>query len=542
MGNAGVGQYFLSRSVRVRTWIVVALLAVFAAVPAQAAGKVALVMANAGYRNVPQLPNPPADAALVARSLRAAGFDRVDIAQNLDKSGMEAALRAFGARAEGAEVAMIYYAGHGIEVGGRNFLIPVDARLLRDRDAELDAVSLDTVLAVTEGASMRVILLDACRENPFANNMQRAGAGRSVGRGLGRVEPANDTLVVYAAKAGAIAADGDGGNSPFAAALAKRIVEPGIEINFVFRRVRDDVLAATGRRQEPFIYGSLSGSEIYLVIGTTTNSRQPLVNTADAAQFELASWQGALKADSEEGYSDYLQRYPQGSYANMARANLARIRRGAQPAAPATPIAQVTGAARWGLTDFELQNLGASDLLKKAGFPARTSEVRSAAEAGDGAAAHLLGIAYGFGLQGMPDDPVQAIRWYKQSANAGYGAAMASLGWYYDTGKGVTQDFAQAAQWYQRAADINDQWGLYGIGSLYRQGKGVPQDYAKAMQFYRRAAELNNNSAIADIGYMYEYGLGVTANRQLAIDWYKRAATLGNSWAKDNLKRLGVSS
>ena len=141
---------------------VLALLAL-CAMPASAAGKVALVIANAGYRNVPQLPNPPADAALVARSLKAAGFDRVDIAQNLDKSGMEAALRAFGARAEGAEVAMIYYAGHGIEVGGRNFLIPVDARLLRDRDAELDAVSLDTVLAVTEGARMRVILLDACR-------------------------------------------------------------------------------------------------------------------------------------------------------------------------------------------------------------------------------------------------------------------------------------------------------------------------------------------------------------------------------------------
>ena len=341
-----------------RLLLLVAVL--LASAPAHAAGKVALVIANAGYRNVPQLPNPPADAALMARSLKAAGFTQVDIAQNLDKVGLEAALQAFGEKADRADVALIYYAGHGIEVAGRNYLVPVSARLLRDRDAELEAVSLDTVLSVTEGARMRVVLLDACRENPFANQMARTGAGRSVGRGLARVEPAGDTLIVYAAKAGAIAADGDGANSPFATALARRIVEPGVEISFVFRRVRDDVLAATSQRQEPFIYGSLSGAETYLV---PPNGRPAPV----AIDAEALSWQGALLANSASGFNDYLKRYPAGSYAALARANLDRLRGAGSSTPPAgqrvpalavPSIAQTMTGAKFGDFGVDLSARG----------------------------------------------------------------------------------------------------------------------------------------------------------------------------------------
>jgi uncharacterized caspase-like protein len=169
---------------------------------------------------------------------------------------------------------VIYYAGHGIEMGGRNYLIPVDARLQTDRDVEFEAVPLDQVLSSTEGArKLRLILLDACRENPFARQMRRTVAARAIGRGLARIEPDGGTLVAYAAKDGEVALDGEGQNSPFVTALIRHIATPGVEINKLFRLVRDDVLAATGRKQEPFVYGSLPGEDFYFIPPVATTAK-----------------------------------------------------------------------------------------------------------------------------------------------------------------------------------------------------------------------------------------------------------------------------
>lgn len=237
-----------------RVLLLLALLA--GATPAEAK-RVALIIANARYANAAPLTNPLADAKLIEASLRRAGFDDVQTRTNLGKASVEAELRAFGNRAEGADVALIYYAGHGIEAGGQNYLIPTDAKLQRDRDIDIDieATRLETVVQMIGGARMRLIILDACRNNPFEASMQRSIRTRAVSRGLAEIEPEGETLVVYAAKAGSTAADGDGANSPFATALARRLPQPGLEIGLLFRSVRDDVLTATGRTQEPFTYG-----------------------------------------------------------------------------------------------------------------------------------------------------------------------------------------------------------------------------------------------------------------------------------------------
>ena len=162
---------------------------------------------------------------------------------------------------------MVYYAGHGLEVGGVNYLIPVDAKLETDRDVALEAVSLEQVLSAVEAArKIKLIVLDACRDNPFAAQMRRTLATRSVGRGLSRIEPEGATLVVYAAKHGQTALDGEGGNSPFASAMVRRIGTPDVEINKIFRLIRDDVLEATAGRQEPFTYGSLPGREDFYFV------------------------------------------------------------------------------------------------------------------------------------------------------------------------------------------------------------------------------------------------------------------------------------
>jgi tetratricopeptide (TPR) repeat protein len=229
--------------------------------------RIALVIGNSAYTAVPALPNPQRDAATVAETLRSLGFQKVTLENNLTREGIFNALRAFASDAEQADWAIVYYAGHGIEMGGTNYLIPVDAKLATDRDVEFEAVSLDKVMTAVDGAKkLRLVLLDACRDNPFANQMRRSIASRSIGRGLAQVEPDAGTLVVYAAKNGETALDGTGANSPFVTALVNRMKTPGLEVRRMFDLVRDDVLEATSRHQQPFSYGSISGAEDFYFV------------------------------------------------------------------------------------------------------------------------------------------------------------------------------------------------------------------------------------------------------------------------------------
>jgi uncharacterized caspase-like protein len=244
---------------------------------------VALVIGNSGYKSVPALTNPEHDATAVAASLRAVGFDTVTLETNDTHEKLVDALRAFAAVADGADWAMVYYAGHGLEMNGINYLVPVDAKLATDRDVQFEAIPFDQVMAAVDGAKkLKLVLLDACRDNPFAPQMRHtapaeavaapaptAGAAvgtRSIGRGLAEVKVTGATLVVFAAKQGQVALDGDGGDSPFAVAVVQRLATPGVEINKLFRLVRDDVMEATAGRQEPYTYGSLPGSEDFYFV------------------------------------------------------------------------------------------------------------------------------------------------------------------------------------------------------------------------------------------------------------------------------------
>jgi Caspase domain len=228
--------------------------------------RVALVIGNSSYASVGTLPNPKRDAEAVAKSLQDVGFDAVVVKENASRNEMLAALNSFQDLASNAEWAVVYFSGHGLEVGGTNYVVPVDAKLLADRDVGDEGVSLERLLVATAGArKLRLVILDACRDDPFVSKMQRTIATRSIGRGLARVEPEGGTLVVFAAKDGQLAYDGDGQSSPFVAALTKWIGQPNIEIGKLFRLVRDDVWIATGKKQEPFVYGSLPGDDFFFL-------------------------------------------------------------------------------------------------------------------------------------------------------------------------------------------------------------------------------------------------------------------------------------
>lgn len=240
---------------------------------ASAAERVALVVGNSKYRHAPPLGNPLHDAADLASSLERLGF-AVSRMENAPFDEMRLALRNFGYKAREAQIAVVFFAGHGIEVGGENWLIPVDAELNSDIDAEHEAVGLKSVMLSVSGATkLGLVILDACRNNPFAAKMRRTVRVRSVDRGLARVEPLGSTLVAYASRDGTTARDGSGRNSPFTSALVKHLETPGLEINFLFRRVRDDVLLETQREQEPYVYGSLSKEPIFLKAASLSNSQ-----------------------------------------------------------------------------------------------------------------------------------------------------------------------------------------------------------------------------------------------------------------------------
>ncbi|WP_166297532.1 caspase family protein [Bradyrhizobium sp. 2S1] len=283
----------------------------------------ALVVGNSNYQNAPLLPNPANDAAAIAATLKGAGFDVVESRLNLASSDMRRALRDFADQARDADVAVVYYAGHGIEIDGTNYLIPTDARLERDTDIYDEAFSLDRILLAIEPArQLRVVIVDACRNNPFADTMKRTVASRAISRGLARVEPAvSNTLIAFAAKAGLTALDGNSTNSPYATALVKYIAKPGLDLRRAFGFVRDDVLQATGNRQEPYVYGSLGGDDVALV----PKAEEPTPPPANASSETRRDYELALQVGNKAAMSAFLAQHPDGYYSNLAKLQLNQI-------------------------------------------------------------------------------------------------------------------------------------------------------------------------------------------------------------------------
>jgi outer membrane protein assembly factor BamD (BamD/ComL family) len=285
--------------------------------------RVALVIGNYSYQNVDQLLNPKNDAPAIAKMFNDMGFDQVVLVTDAGNLEFKRAIRHFADASADADVAVVYYAGHAIEVGGVNYMLPVDAKLASDRDVGDEAIDLDRVVDSDGAKKLRLVIIDACRDNPFLAAKQQPQAVRSTapvfsGRksGLGLVNVAgSQTLVAYAAEAGTSAEDGVGNDahSPFTAALLRHLPEPGEDIRFAFGRIRDDVLKATNKRQHPFVYGSLGGDHISLVPGRL------------ALSDVKGDYDRADKAGTRRAFEIFLAQHPAGYYADLARETLARL-------------------------------------------------------------------------------------------------------------------------------------------------------------------------------------------------------------------------
>jgi uncharacterized caspase-like protein len=349
----------------------------FADQQALADKRVALVIGNSAYQRVLPLTNPVNDAAAVAAMLKKADFNVVESRRDLKNAELRRAINDFFDRTRDADIAVVYYAGHGIEVEGSNYLIPVDAALERDRDVYDEAISLERVLQSIEPArKLRLVILDACRDNPFIRTMKRTLASRAISRGLVGIEPSKpNTLIAFAAKAGSTADDGNKEHSPFTLSLLNHLTTPGLDLRKAFGLVRDEVMNATGNKQEPFVYGSLGGNDVTLVPAPIA----PAVvapPARDAAAELRRDYEFAERIGTKEAWDYFLDAHRKGFYADLAKAQ--RNKLAAETArVAATEKARLTGEHQ---AKLAAEGARASEQARAAAQAKAAEEVRLAAE------------------------------------------------------------------------------------------------------------------------------------------------------------------
>ena len=426
---------------------------------AAAPDRVALVIGMGDYQTIEPLQNTRNDAAAMSRTLEGIGFD-VTLALDAGSEQMRALLDDFAFRSETADLALIYFAGHGVEVQGENFLVPVDAKITSNRDVQRQSVSLKQLLAAVERArKMRVVILDSCRNNPLGDAIALdseapGSAGDVATRGEGGLAPADPdrgTLVAYAARDGQVALDGSGTNSPFATALMDRMVEPGLEISLMFRQVRDQVLRATGNLQEPHTYGSLTGVPFYLA---GPGEGQDAIAGASA----IDAW-AALRPDQEE---QLLALADQGDTRSML-----------------------------GLAYIRLNpNEGRFDPAEAVSFLTR------AAEAGSAEAQFELAKLYERGT-GVEQDNARALELYNAAADQQFADAINDLGFlHYQGGLGLVADPKRALGYFERAADLRHPQAQFNFAALIDDGLIPSKGPGDAARYLYEALRSGSNDVL----------------------------------------------
>src|SRR5579871_61761 len=511
---------------------------------AQAQNRVALVIGNGNYQNAPPLPTTLNDAADIAQSFERLGFAATKLL-NASYEDFRRALRKFNELTQNADVAVIYFGGHGLAVDGENWLLPVDAEVRTDLDVAEEAIALKSLMqSVSRVSVLGMVILDASRSNPFAARMQRTAQSRAVERGLARVEPTQNVLVAYASKDGTTNEDRGGRNSPYAAALLKYLESPGLDINFMFRKVRDDVLSHTNRRQQPFVYGSLPNKPIYL--------KEPSVSIKSAevksevVPADETVWQTIREATDKSLIQDFLNKFPSSPHAKEAATRLRSLdatlvvaSRETHPAA--NPVSN-DGDATAACDQLAASPLDSARPKNTAGVELSKIPVAAAGRACDEAMQRSPQAAR-FPFQAARvafarGDYAAARELYEKAAALGSSLAMYSLGLLYAEGKAVPLDYAEARRWYAKAVALKSAFAMAELAALYEKGLGGPADAAEAFRLYRAAATAGDRVSMTKVGEFYEAGLGVRQDYAQAINWYKKSADRGDADAMRQLGRL----
>jgi uncharacterized caspase-like protein len=479
--------------------------------PAQSGTRLALVLGNAKYEAVTALDNPANDAADLARALRRIGFEVIE-QRDASREMMAKAVRDFSERLRDADVALFFYAGHGLQMNGKNYLLPVDARIETAADVRFNTINLGDIQQEMEGnGRANIIILDACRNNPFVEKLSRGGRGVTT-RGLGRIDATGKgSLIVYSTQPNNVALDGSGRNSPFTEALLKHVGTPGLEVRQMISKVRGDVLEVTDQRQRPWDSSSLVG-DVYLAGPAASNptpSAPPLPASSTAA----------VSNDKPGAVAAVVAPAPRADVAGARTEAIPEIVKECDRlTAPPDAASPVVVKVDWNQAVVACEAAVKAEpgephfqfALGKAYFYARNfvEASRHLALAADAVpeAQNALGYCFEKGL-GVVKNEQRAFELYTKAAAAGSPVAMESLGGAYANGLYVKKDFVKALDWLEKSIEAGNADALQQIGNMYFNGQGVPKDYAMAAQYFQQAADLNNGYALRFLANMYEVGL-----------------------------------
>ncbi len=545
--------------------------------PAWAEKRVALVIGNSEYRTVPRLTNPRNDAADMRVKLDELGF-QIFGGSDLDRQAMLVALTGFGRAAENADVALVFYAGHGLQVKGENYLVPIDANVEYEAELNIALVPLSIVMQqLQRGSRINIALLDACRDNPFQSNLTRSLGTRAVGtlgRGLSRVPSAQGTFIAYATEPDNVAQDGDGRNSPFTSALLAHMDKP-LSISDMMIEVRNQVIKSTNGKQIPWDTSSLTGRFSFKIEGSVTIGRTPdgagqgalLLAPGDMRAVEARVWDAIKGSNDPEAFRKYLEDFPNGVFTMPARERIAVLTTrpsiealrtaaeecdrlaaasgdpGLAAGAPGIALAAIRNPeairaceravqenAANGRLKFQLGRAYAAD--KQFGEAFRL--YREAADSGHAGGMSNLGALYSTG-RGVTRDPAEAVRFYRMAAEAGNATAMRNLAIMHASGSGIAQDYQEANRWYRKAADAGNAAAMGDLGISFETARGVPRDFTEALRWYRKAAEAGEPAGMRNLANMFINGNGVAQDFSEANRWYRKAADAGNADAMTNL-------
>ncbi len=446
---------------------------------ADAGQRLALVIGNGDYQFSRKLANPTNDAEKMGANLRSAGF-KVTLLKDAVQEEIEQAMKDFSRELSPSDTALIFYAGHGVQVNGVSYLLPVDAEADAAETLKYEAVPLDMVLDLLDrggkGASLKIVILDCCRDDPFGRGWR---GSRSAASQTGLAAPTSTpkgTVLCFATDPGSVASDGASSNSPYTEGLLKHLFTPGLDIDMALRRAGTEVQSTTSGAQNPWRNSNFNG--LFAVV--------PGANGAVSRPEMNDSGNSADKAD--EYYKQGRKYY-------------------------------------YGDDGVE------QDYIKA------LSWFQRAADLNHDSAQNFLGVMYYSG-NGVKKDVERAIRWYKASAEQGNMHAQNNLGKKYLYGLGVDRDYKEAAKWIQMAADQGNTEAIGNLGYLYKEGYGVEQDYEKAVELMEKAIEDGEVSAMNNLGVLYEHGQGVKQDYSKAFSLFKQAADEGYSMAIDNLADL----
>lgn len=504
--------------------------------------RVALVIGNSSYKASP-LANPNNDARAIATRLRVLGFTVIE-RENLGVKQIGATLREFRSKLSPGGVGLFYYAGHGVQVQGSNYLPAVDAEISSEEDVSLQSLEVAKVLQVMDEAKTRLnlVFLDACRNNPYARSFRAAGGG------LARINAPSGTLISFATRPGSVASDGTGKNGLYTEKLLQAMEDTGTPIELLLKRVVSGVKSSSSGKQEPWMEGSIEGDFCFSsCAGYGAATTTPIPPTAPPAPAKPASSNAiALEVSFWESVRDggrlellaYVDKYPNGQFAGLAKSKLERLQRDLISQIEAAPRPYPNAPLIRTLSGLPILYAGAANSLKSR-LSAREAEellalYRRDAERGDAPAQFSLGTCLNFGL-GSAESHTDALTWYRRAADQNLSVAQNNVGNALLNGLGVAKDEAEGLRWLRLAADQGNPVAQMNLGVVYLNGQGQPKDPARAVELLRKAVDQGLPGAMSRLATAYQQGLAVEKNETEGLRLMRKAAEAGDGYGQSLL-------